>query len=351
MIGPVILPLNAAVSAVAAASSHEQVVDASAQVASLNHVHVFDMARSPSGLLVASHASHASHSSHVSSSLPGGGTIDTGPTTVVVTTAPTAPSWVYATASNGNATVTWSPVYSSDGGSVTYVITAYPGGGTATVVGTTTALIQGLRNGVTYTFTVTAVNSAGTGPVSVASGGTTPTAPLLSAHRPIIRGQAAVHQKLEADTPGWLDGTTFSYQWFADGSRIRGATDRRYVPTARFHAQRITVAVVGSKPGYRSPSAITSASTHKVAVAAMPKIRGTAAVGKTLHASTGKWTTGTEFTYRWYAGDTKIAGASAPSLVVKPRYVGKAITVQVSGTKTGYGKVTLKSNSTHHIRD
>jgi Ca2+-binding RTX toxin-like protein len=66
----------------------------------------------------------------------------------------------------------------SDGGApvTTYTVTASPGGETAT--GTASPImVPGLTDGTVYTFTVTATNSAGTGPASSASDPVTPAAP------------------------------------------------------------------------------------------------------------------------------------------------------------------------------
>jgi putative cell wall-binding protein len=70
--------------------------------------------------------------------------------------------------------VSWSaPASTGDSAITSYTITATPGGATATST-TTTKEITGLTNGVSYTFTVRATNTQGTGPASSASLGVTP---------------------------------------------------------------------------------------------------------------------------------------------------------------------------------
>lgn len=75
---------------------------------------------------------------------------------------------------DAQATVYFSPPSSSGGATIIdYTVTASPGGATATGNGSPIT-VMGLSNGVTYTFTVTARTSAGTGAASSASSGGQP---------------------------------------------------------------------------------------------------------------------------------------------------------------------------------
>lgn len=92
---------------------------------------------------------------------------------------PGAPTIGTATAGDTEATITFSAPASSGGASILaggYTVTANPGGATGT--GSSSPItVTGLTNGVSYTFTVTATNSAGTGAASVASNAIIPAAP------------------------------------------------------------------------------------------------------------------------------------------------------------------------------
>jgi len=69
-------------------------------------------------------------------------------------------------------------------------------------------------------------------------------------------------------------------------------------------------------------------------------------VGETLSVKPGTWTSGTSFTFKWYAGKTPIKSATGSTLYVSASLKGKKITVQVTGKKAGYSTVAKKSKAT-----
>ena len=103
-----------------------------------------------------------------------------GPWFTVVVTRPDAPASASATAGDAQATVRWSaPAHDGGGGVSRYTVTATPAITPITVAGTArSAVVTGLANDTTYTFSVAATNSAGSGAVAKTAG-VTPTARVL----------------------------------------------------------------------------------------------------------------------------------------------------------------------------
>ena len=120
--------------------------------------------------------------SHAISAVYGGDTAYTTSTSSTLTqtvnaVAPGAPTIGTATGGNAQATVTFTAPAFTGGGPITgYTVTSSPGGFSASGNGSP-LVVSGLTNGTTYTFTVTATNSASlTSVPSTASNEVTPTA-------------------------------------------------------------------------------------------------------------------------------------------------------------------------------
>lgn len=82
------------------------------------------------------------------------------------TTLPGVVTSASATPGSGQATVSWGVPLTNGGSAISgYTVTASPGGATVTVTGTS-ATVTGLTSGTSYTFTVAANSTVGTGPAS-----------------------------------------------------------------------------------------------------------------------------------------------------------------------------------------
>lgn len=80
-----------------------------------------------------------------------------------------------------------------------------------------------------------------------------------------------------------------------------------------------------------------------------PKISGSPIVGRTLKVSTGTWTPGVTFSYRWYANGIAISKATAASFVVTSTQLAKKITVKVTATKSTFSTTSLTSAATTSV--
>lgn len=176
---------------------------------------------------------------------------------------------------------------------------------------------------------------------------------LGSATPKISNTKPVVGQTLTLTVGNWTSGTQFTYQWFADGDAINGATGTTLAVGPAQIGKKITVTVTGTKPGHTRVSK-TSAATKATAAAklkaAAPKIAGTKKVGKTLVAKPGSWTAGTSFTYQWFADGKPIKGAIAKSLKLAKAQKSKRITIRVTGSKPGYTTVTKTSAKTAKVK-
>ncbi|MGA9146845.1 MAG: fibronectin type III domain-containing protein, partial [Candidatus Nanopelagicales bacterium] len=105
-------------------------------------------------------------------------------TPVTPRTVPDAPSSVVAVAGDGKATLSWAAPIRDGGSTISgYSARVSPGGQVCATTGALTCEITGLTNGNTYTYLVTATNTAGTSPEAVSASTileTEPGAPIIS---------------------------------------------------------------------------------------------------------------------------------------------------------------------------
>lgn len=130
-------------------------------------------------------------------------------------------------------------------------------------------------------------------------------------------------------------GVTATYQWYADGQPIDGAT---------FASIRLTVAqtgavisVVVTTHGIGMATASDSWGYESRVLGAMspstPSISGRAVVGHTVRATVGSWGRHTKvrFSYQWFAGARAIRGATRKSLHVSRAVSGRRLRLRVTG--------------------
>lgn len=133
-------------------------------------------------------------------------------------TVPGAPTGVTAVAGDAEAIVAWTAPGDDGGGAITgYTVTADPGGAVCTTTGEVTCVVEGLDNGTSYTFTVTATNEAGTGEPSAASNAVVPgAASVLDAWETYGVGRIPAEWRPRAvSSGGWVVGNSVAGAGFS----------------------------------------------------------------------------------------------------------------------------------------
>lgn len=151
-----------------------------------------------------------------------------------------------------------------------------------------------------------------------------------------------------AAAPNWAaTPDALTYQWYDNGAQIAGATNATLPLAPQLEGSRVSVVVSASLDGYALGTVASDPGTGWVGdgtlAAATPTIAGKAAVGSTLTASPGTWTSGTVFTYQWSAGGDAIPRATSTTFTVTSAQEGKRITVRVTGRLPGYAEASSTS--------
>ncbi|GAA3872446.1 hypothetical protein GCM10022381_14390 [Leifsonia kafniensis] len=162
----------------------------------------------------------------------------------------------------------------------------------------------------------------------------------LRTELPTIVGDSGANRGMYVPVPVWTPGTTFTYEWFADGVQIEGETDRFITLGDDMNDKSVTAQVTGTLAGYGTAT-LESAVAMKHMTTVDPIVEGEPKVGSTLTVTPGVWTTGAVFSYQWFAGYDMIEGATDSSLLLTADLVGKNVVVRVTGVIDGYTETYL----------
>jgi len=126
-------------------------------------------------------------------------------------------------------------------------------------------------------------------------------------------------------------------------------------PAVALAASPVALAASHAASAGVAPAAVSAAANRvlpaaRTLKAKKPTISGKKIATLKLTAKPGSWTSGTSFSYRWYADGKAISGATKRSLTLTSKHVGTRITVKVTGKKAGYATVSKTSAATSVVK-
>lgn len=234
--------------------------------------------------------------------------------------------------------------------------------------------------GDTYNVTITATDDNEVRPDSAPSGAasfTTPGPYLQTPDDLTLSGSWTVGGTVTATAtayPGdtsagsWTTGAAVSYQWILDphttysstagyqdyqGTVFATTTSPRVALPAAALGHVVGVRAVGHKAGYQDGELTNNYwSLHTVTAGMLtmgtPKVTGKAKVGKKVKVSTGTWTAGTTFSYKWLANGKPVKGKKGKKAVLKltRNLKGQKVSVQVTAhAPAGYTPAVVTSGT------
>jgi hypothetical protein len=191
-------------------------------------------------------------------------------------------------------------------------------------------------------------SAANSSPTDAADPGT------LTGATPTVSGTLRVGSTLIAQTGSWGPGAvTFSFEWFRDGAMtpVSGRTSSSYLLGATDLGASLSVRVTGHEAGYSDNVQVSSATTgiHSglfVTPLAVPRISGTAQVGRALTVVNPVWSPAASFGYQWFAGSDELVGKTQSTYTPAATDHGKSLRVVVTGTRPGFTTAAATSAST-----
>jgi surface antigen len=173
--------------------------------------------------------------------------------------------------------------------------------------------------------------------------------------RPTVSGTPQVGVQLTASPGTWTpSGATYSYQWYAGGVAVSGATRRTFTPHAEQLGKQLRVKVTATKTGTTTGtalSALTAATSPGVlAATSPPTVSGTPQVGLQLSATTGAWSPRASYAYQWRDTGGRIPGATESTFTPTADQLDEPLQVTVIATREGYRTARSTSVATTAVQ-
>lgn len=175
--------------------------------------------------------------------------------------------------------------------------------------------------------------------------------PVVNTSPVTITGSPQVGQTLGSTPGSWAPApSSQSYQWYADGAPVAGATTPTLALTSALGGTTIVLRVVAALSGYASTtadSAPVAVGLGNLAPSAAPRITASAknaVVGTTLTADQPTWKPEPRSTtVQWAADGVPIGGATSWSYQLTGADVTKDVTAVVTARRPGYSPTPVAS--------
>jgi uncharacterized protein YjbI with pentapeptide repeats len=171
---------------------------------------------------------------------------------------------------------------------------------------------------------------------------------------PSLTGVFRVGSKLVGDPGVWDPGVTVTVSWQRDGVDIPGATSLEYLIGPEDYNHAISFTTLGFLPNESLIEGVTSSkkSTQAITVSAgdlsttpIPVVSGSGTVGSTLIVDPGTWDHNVNLAIQWLRDGSAINGANGNSYTLTSSDYSHRISVQTTGSATGYTSATKTSPS------
>jgi hypothetical protein len=166
----------------------------------------------------------------------------------------------------------------------------------------------------------------------------------------MVRTQRMVDASLTSGQDGWYErGAVLSLDCYKRGQPVKGYFSP-YLPNGGWDDlwYRVSdgrfVADVDIETGSANP--VTGPCPVPFDAAPAPTIEGATIVDSTLSANPGGWSPGADFGYQWNLDGQAVGGANGQTFLLPDTALGKAVTVTVTGQRSGYITATVTSAAT-----
>lgn len=156
-------------------------------------------------------------------------------------------------------------------------------------------------------------------------------------------GQLRVGTSIKIPRAQFPKSSKLTYAWYRDGEVVDGATTAKYALTVEDYGHDLRALVTGVPQGSILSKAVEVAA-GLITKAPAPSIKGKAAVGNTLTATTKAWIDGAELTYQWYRDGSAVDGATGETYELTPADFEATMTVGITGTLEAYEPLEKVSN-------